>query len=90
MPEEERWRRGQSRDRLLGTTLTQITEHGPSGVSGRSIARAAVPLGRPLGAWGLAKRPPAHLFTSSESFGTPVDWTITEPAWTLAARQANG
>ena len=52
---------------------------------------AMVPLGRPLGNWGLAKRPPAHLFTYSESFGTPVNWTITEPAWqTAASQQDNG
>lgn len=124
--------------------LTQFAEHGPTGVTGQSIARAAkvhheqvqqmfgsfeslltsappgalvfrTPLQRGLGindadgsgSWNLdcspsattslnpstgvrrqlclAKAPPAHLLTFSESFGTPVDWTIAEPAWRAGA-----
>ncbi len=42
---------------------------------------AMIPVGRPLGNWGLAKRPPVHRFAYNESFGTPVPWEANEPAW---------
>ena len=42
---------------------------------------AMIPIGHPLGTWGLAKRPAAQSFAYDETFGTPVTWTIDEPAW---------
>ncbi len=42
---------------------------------------AMIPLGKPLGNWGLAKRPPVHRFAYSESFGNPVPWISCDPAW---------
>lgn len=38
---DERWRRGQSRDRLLASALHALAAGGPSDASGRAIARAA-------------------------------------------------
>ena len=42
---------------------------------------AMIPIGKPLGQWGLAKRPPVNRFTFNESFGSPVNWEIDEPVW---------
>ncbi len=43
---------------------------------------AMIPIGKPLGKWGLATRPPVNRFTFNETFGQPVDWTVDEPHWT--------
>lgn len=40
-----------------------------------------VPLGTPLGKWGVARRKPAHLSVFSEHWGEPVAWTVDEPLW---------
>lgn len=40
-----------------------------------------VPLGTPLGRWGVAQRKPAHLSVFSERWGEPVTWTVDEPLW---------
>ena len=46
---------------------------------------AMLPLGVPLGNWGLAKRPPVNRFTYDETFGNLVDWEIDEPYWNPAS-----
>jgi len=40
-----------------------------------------VPLGYPLGKWGVANRKPAHESVFSETWGQPVDWRADEPHW---------
>ena len=40
-----------------------------------------VPLGYPLGRWGVAKRSPAHESVFAERWGQPVGWTADEPLW---------
>jgi len=47
---------------------------------------AMIPVGKPLGSWGLAKRPPAHRFAYDESFGNPVAWAADDPAWGAAGQ----
>ncbi len=43
---------------------------------------AMIPLGKPLGKWGLATRPPVNRFVYDEKFGQPVTWSVDEPRWT--------
>ena len=43
--------------------------------------QAMVPVGYPLGNWGIAKRNPAHESVYLNSWGNPVNWTIEEPLW---------
>ena len=40
-----------------------------------------VPLGYPLGRWGVANRRPAHESVFAERWGQPVGWTADEPLW---------
>ena len=40
-----------------------------------------VPLGYPLGRWGLAARRPAHESVYGERWGDPVAWRVDEPLW---------
>jgi hypothetical protein len=41
-----------------------------------------IPIGKPLGRWGPATRPPVNRFTYNEKFGQPVPWSVDEPRWT--------
>ena len=46
---------------------------------------AMIPVGKPLGNWGLAKRPPVNRFTYDETFGNLVDWEVDQPCWNPAS-----
>ena len=41
-----------------------------------------VPMGYPLGRWGVAKRQPAHEVTFRNQWGNPTGWDLTTPLWT--------
>ena len=47
-----------------------------------------VPLGYPLGQWGLARRRPANEVVYSEQWGEPVAWTVDKPFFTGEEGQA--
>ena len=40
-----------------------------------------VPIGVPLGRWGVARRKPAHESVFSERWGQPVGWRVDGPLW---------
>ena len=40
-----------------------------------------VPLGYPLGRWGVARRRPPQEAVYAETWGQPVAWTVDEPLW---------
>ena len=61
-------------ERLLG-----IPDDGPE--AGMWHMHGMVPIGVPLGKWGVAKRRPAHEAVYSEQWGAPVSWTVDEPLW---------
>ncbi len=42
---------------------------------------AAVPLGYPLGRWGVAQRRPAHEVVQANHWGKPPSWTVEQPLW---------
>lgn len=42
---------------------------------------AMVPLGRPTGRWGIARRPVLHELVYSERWGEAPEWTCDEPLW---------
>jgi nitroreductase len=47
-----------------------------------------VPIGYPLGQWGLARRRPANEVVYSEQWGEPVAWTVDKPVFTGEESQA--
>ncbi len=47
-----------------------------------------IPIGIPLGNWGVAKRRPANESVFSERWGQPVTWTVDEPLWPPAGQEA--
>jgi len=42
---------------------------------------AMLPLGRPTGPWGIAKRRPLHEVVYSERWAEPPEWTCDQPLW---------
>ena len=40
-----------------------------------------VPMGYPLGRWGVAKRQPAHEVTYRNAWGNPTGWDLSRPLW---------
>lgn len=42
---------------------------------------AMVPIGYPTGRWGVPTRRPAEEAVFSETWGEPVDWSVSEPLW---------
>lgn len=44
-----------------------------------------VPMGYPLGRWGVAKRQPAHEVTYKNQWGTPTGWDLSTPLWPPSA-----
>lgn len=71
----------------LGSTYTTLlAQHGPAvdrilGVPADAGVRlfASLPIGYPLGRWGVAPRQPAHEVTFADHWGTPPPWTVTAP-----------
>jgi nitroreductase len=77
----------------LGTTLTNVLRFHQEETD-RLIGipedsdwefHAMIPVGKPLGNWGLAKRPPVNRFTYDETFGNLVDWEVDQPCWNPAS-----
>jgi nitroreductase len=74
----------------IGATLTTVLHHfkhdevcGLIGVptdKGWKLA-AAIPMGYPLGQWGIAERPPVTEVTYAERWGEPPTWTAHAPLW---------
>ncbi|MEO1063921.1 MAG: ribose 5-phosphate isomerase B [Actinomycetota bacterium] len=48
---------------------------------GEWIMHAMIPMGYPLGRWGVAERRPAHESTYSERWGASPDWQVDQPLW---------
>lgn len=73
----------------VGTTITTLLRihraevHDLLGVpdDGEWVMHAMVPMGYPLGRWGVADRRPAHESTYAERWGTDPDWRVDEPLW---------
>ena len=42
---------------------------------------AMIPIGYPMGNWGIAQRKPANLSTFQDRWDNPVSWEIPEPLW---------
>ena len=71
----------------LGSTYTTLlAQDGPAvdrilGVPTDAGVRlhAALPIGYPLGRWGVAPRQPAHEVTFADRWGTPPPWTAPAP-----------
>ncbi|MEM9608564.1 MAG: ribose 5-phosphate isomerase B [Actinomycetota bacterium] len=73
----------------IGTTITTLLRahkdeiHELLGVpaDGEWQMHAMVPMGYPLGSWGIAERRPAHESTFSERWGLAPDWVVDEALW---------
>lgn len=61
-------------EQLLG-----VPQDGPDG--GMWHMHGMVPIGVPLGKWGVAKRRPAHESVYGERWGQAVEWSVDEPLW---------
>lgn len=74
----------------IGATLTTVLHHfkhaevcellGVPTDKGWKLA-AAIPMGYPLGNWGVAGRPPVTEVTYADRWGAPPAWTAEEPLW---------
>ncbi len=77
----------------FGTTITTLLKHRKReieallGVPDDDVwhMHAMVPIGYPLGRWGVPKRRPAEEAVFAESWGRPVDWTVPAPLWSAPA-----
>ena len=74
----------------IGATLTTVLHHFaveevnellevPAEKGWRNMA--AVPMGYPLGKWGVAQRPPLEQVVYVDRWGAAPSWTVTEPLW---------
>lgn len=78
----------------IGATLTTVLHHFKHGeVSGLLEVpvekgwrmAAAVPMGYPLGTWGVAERPPVTEVTYAEQWGQAPGWRADQPLWSPPA-----
>ncbi|MEM9712142.1 MAG: ribose 5-phosphate isomerase B [Actinomycetota bacterium] len=73
----------------IGTTITTLLRahraevHDLLGVpeDGEWMMHAMIPMGYPLGRWGVPDRRPAHESTFSERWGAAPDWRVDEARW---------
>ena len=73
----------------LGSTITTLLKARRTEVDallGRPLDSeyemfAMIPLGRPLGRWGVAQRRPLHETVYSERWAERPDWTCDRPRW---------
>ncbi len=49
------------------------------------VMACCVPMGYPLGRWGVAKRRPAHEVSFRNHWNTPIGFTVDEPLWSPEA-----
>jgi nitroreductase len=72
----------------IGSTYTKVLCAAQEGVA-KAIGKpaddglaliAALPMGYPLGRWGIGRRQPAHEVTFAEGWGEPVAWEAAEPS----------
>jgi len=77
----------------LGTSVTTLLKlqkervEGLLGMPKDSIwnMHAMVPIGYPIGRWGVPNRRPAEEAVFSETWGQPVDWEVPKPLWPVEA-----
>jgi nitroreductase len=73
----------------FGTTITTLLKHHRDEVEallgaprdGVWTMHAMVPIGYPLGRWGVPTRRPAEEAVFAERWGEPVGWSVPDPLW---------
>jgi nitroreductase len=73
----------------FGTTITTLLKHHREEVEallgapqdGVWTMHAMVPIGYPLGRWGVPSRRPAEEAVFAETWGSPVTWSVPQPLW---------